>query len=181
MGRHAKSSRFSLLLRVRPREGRTDRLDEHRIPGAAWRRQSAAPVSVALGRPDDETLRRFLEALRSWQLEESDEPIRITRETVHRTTEYVLSRHFDTESDEDTGHTLSVLRGFLLALAETAERDFDMGRIVLRELVGRARSLTAEQQPPSKSNVRRAATTARDLMILLDQEGWQELPREMAS
>jgi hypothetical protein len=136
MGRHAKNSRFSLLLRARPRGDRTDRLDEHRVPGAAWGHQSADPVSVALGRPDDETLHRFLEALRSWQLEESDEPIRITRETVHRTTEYVLSTHFDTVSDQDTGHTLSALRGFLLALAETAERDFDIGRIVLRELVG---------------------------------------------
>ncbi|MER6380738.1 DUF6415 family natural product biosynthesis protein [Streptomyces sp. NPDC001127] len=178
MARHAKRSRFSLAtFRSRPSSaGQADVLADRRVPGAACDHQPVDLVSAALEKTDDDTLRQFLGALRSWQVEESDEPVRITRETVRTTTDYVLSSHFDAVPDAEAEHTISTLRGFLTALADAAEADLDTGRVVVREVIRRARSVSGKELHPSKANARHAAETARDMLTLLEQEGWGAAP-----
>ncbi|MBA2813306.1 hypothetical protein E0500_039835 [Streptomyces sp. KM273126] len=147
------------------------------MPGAACDHQPVDLVTAALEKTDDDLLRQFLGALRRWQVvEESDEPVRITRETVRTTADYVLSSHFDAVTDAETGHTVTTLRGFLAALADAAEADLDTGRVVVREVIRRARSVSSTDFHASKANARHAAETARDIFALLEREGWSATP-----
>ncbi|MER6091825.1 DUF6415 family natural product biosynthesis protein [Streptomyces bluensis] len=177
MARHAKRSRFFLTFRARPTAGgQADRLADRRVPGAACDHQPVDLVTAALEKTDDDLLRQFLGALRRWQVEEPDEPVRITCETVRTTADYVLSSHFDAVTDAETEHTVTTLRGFLAALADAAEADLDTGRVVVREVIRRARSVSSTDFHASKANARHAAETARDMLALLEREGWGATP-----
>lgn len=70
-----------------------------------------------------------------------------------------------------TRHLLT-LQGYLSALAQEAEAQLDLGRVVVREMVRQARALTDEECRPSRKSARHAAQTARDLLALLTREGW---------
>lgn len=93
----------------------------------------------------------------AWQVEESDEPVHITRDAVRRTIDYVLSVHYDNVDDADTGHTVVTLKGFLADLADAAEAHLDTGRVVVREGVARARRLSGQETQPSRAAARQAA------------------------
>lgn len=173
MGRHAQRGRFSLTPFARPSSrGGVIELSVRR-PGGAWDHREPDRESIAGTAPDDGTAIRFLEALRRWQVEESDEPVRITRETIRRTTDYVLSAHYDSVDDADTEHTVATLKGFLAALADAAEAHLDTGRIVVREVVARSRRLSAQKIQPSRTAARQAAETLRNALVLLEHEGWE--------
>jgi hypothetical protein len=175
MVRHAKQRRFVFTFHGQP--GRTPGtvcLGAQRTPGAAWERQPTDPRLLAEGAPDDAVLRRFLEAMHRWRLEDSNEPVPVPPDTVRRTAELVLSRHFDPVADGNAEHTISTLRGFLLALADAAESDLDTGRIVVREAVKRARAMADAPLGTSRADARNAAKALRDVLTLLEREGWSQ-------
>ncbi|MGX1976340.1 hypothetical protein [Streptomyces kronopolitis] len=116
-----------------------------RHPGGAWRHRAPDRESIAEAAPDDGTAILLLEALRRWQVEESDEPVHITRDAVRRTIDYVLSVHYDNVDDADAADTVATLKGFLAALADAAEAHLDTGRVVVREVVARARRLSGQE------------------------------------
>ncbi|WP_406403051.1 DUF6415 family natural product biosynthesis protein [Streptomyces sp. NBC_00879] len=89
-----------------------------------------------------------------------------------QTADYVLSRHLDKTQDGELDATMLTLQGYLTALAQEAEAQLDTGRVVVREMVSRARALADEECRPSQKSARRAAQTARDLLALLTREGW---------
>ncbi|PCG86332.1 hypothetical protein CIB93_08815 [Streptomyces sp. WZ.A104] len=134
-------------------------------------------VSPSAGAPDTESLRRFLEAMRRQHAEESaGKTVLITPEAISQTADYVLSHHLNVAQGGDLDATAQTLRGYLAALADEAEAHLDTGRIVVREMVGRARSEADEEHQPSLAGVRRAAKTARDLLALMTREGWRGAP-----
>ncbi|MCL6299347.1 DUF6415 family natural product biosynthesis protein [Streptomyces kronopolitis] len=148
-----------------------------RHPGGAWRHQAPDRESIAEAAPDDGTAILLLEALRRWQVEESDEPVHITRDAVRRTIDHVLSVHYDNVDDADAADTVATLKGFLAALADAAEAHLDTGRVVVREVVARARRLSGQEPQPSRAAARQAAGSLRDALALLEGQGW-ERPRE---
>ncbi|MFG2094670.1 DUF6415 family natural product biosynthesis protein [Streptomyces sp. NPDC048612] len=149
-----------------------------RRPCRAWSHRAPDRETIADAAPDDGTAIRLLEALRRWQAEESDEPVHITRGTIRQTIDYVLSVHYDNVDDADTKHTVATLKGFLAALADVAEAQLDTGRIVVREVVARARRLAGQETQPSRTAARQTARTLRDVLALLGGQGW-ERPREI--
>ncbi|MEW2221296.1 hypothetical protein AB0939_18730 [Streptomyces sp. NPDC006990] len=111
-----------------------------------------------------------------WRLEDADEPVPVTRDTVERTVALVLSKRFDPVTDGEAEHTISTLRGFLLALADAAESELDTGRVVVREVVNRARATAYAPLGTSRADARSAAETLRDVLTLLEREGWGQAP-----
>ncbi|WP_369009746.1 DUF6415 family natural product biosynthesis protein [Streptomyces lunaelactis] len=93
-------------------------------------------------------------------------------EAIQQTADYVLSRHLDTAQDGELDATVLTLQGYLTALAQEAEAQLDTGRVVVREILSRARALADEECRPSQKCARHAAQTARDLLALLSREGW---------
>ncbi|MFE9383337.1 DUF6415 family natural product biosynthesis protein [Streptomyces sp. NPDC007025] len=150
---------------------------ERRTPGQACDHEVPAFGEVAVEATDDATLRRFLEAMRRWQAEEQDEPLAVTPETVRRTVEYVLSQHFDCANGGDLRPMTDTLHAYLDALADAAEAELDTGRIVVAEMVARARAraraAAGDGPQPSLAAARQTARTTRDLLSLLEREGWQ--------
>ncbi|MFD3418808.1 hypothetical protein [Streptomyces decoyicus] len=178
MGRHAQGRSFSLMPFDGPSfRGAVVELSTRR-PGGAWSHRAPDRETIADAAPDDGTAIRLLEALRRWQAEESDEPVHITRGTIRQTIDYVLSVHYDNVDDADTKHTVATLKGFLAALADAAEAHLDTGRIVVREVVARARRLAGQETQPSRTAARQAAGTLCDALALLEGQGW-ERPREI--
>ncbi|MFB7645750.1 hypothetical protein ACFC0S_00685 [Streptomyces sp. NPDC056084] len=169
MARHAKRRTFSVI----PRGLGQRRPAESRERGSAWAYPLAERGFAAAGdvEPETDLLRRFLDAMRRQQAEECDGPVRITVEAIQQTAEYVLSRHLDEAQDADLGATLLTLQGHLSALAEVAERQLDTGRVVVRELIRRARAVADEECRPSRASARHAAQTAQELLDLLVREG----------
>jgi len=178
MASHAKQRRFSFAFHDRPEHSNANAGPvERRTPGGAdGKYRPTVPERLAEGAPDEALLRRFLEAMHLWRLEDSDEPVPVTRDAVVRTVTLVLSRQFDPVADGEAAHTVSTLRGFLLALADTAETDLDTGRVVVREVVKRARAMADAPLGTSRTDARRAAKTLRDVLTLLEQEGWGQAP-----
>lgn len=173
MARHSKQRRFSVITHDLHRHGHADAcLDERRTPGAAWEHHPADPKRLAQGAPDEAVLRTFLEAMYRWRMEDSDELVPVTRDTVERTAALVLSKQFDPVADGEAEHTVRTLRGFLLALADSAESDLDPGRVVVREVVKRARAMADAPLGSSRRDARRAAKTLLDVLTLLEREGW---------
>ncbi|NSC21324.1 hypothetical protein FM076_08935 [Streptomyces albus subsp. chlorinus] len=148
---------------------------ERRTPGQACDHEVPAFGEAAVEATDDATLRRFLETMRRWQAEEQDEPLAVTPETVRRTVEYVLSQHFDCANGVDLRPTTDTLHAYLDALADAAEAELDTGRIVVAEMVARARARAAagDGPQPSLAAARQTARTTRDLLLPLEREGWQ--------
>ncbi|MBO8189507.1 DUF6415 family natural product biosynthesis protein [Streptomyces spirodelae] len=146
---------------------------ERRTPGQACEHEVPAFGEAAVEATDDATLRRFLEAMRRWQAEEQDEPLAVTPETVRRTVEYVLSRHFDGVDGADLRPATDTLHAYLDAPADATEAELDTGRIVVAEMVARARAAASEGPQPSLTAARRTARATRDLLSLLEREGWQ--------
>lgn len=184
MARHAKRRRFVLVARRSTAESVGDR----RAPGAAWEHelpQRGFAISPQAKPPDADTVRRLLGAMRRQLLaEQAGRPIHITAESVQQTVDYVLSGHLDTMTDAELGATVLTLRGYLGALADEAESVLDTGRVVVREMVQRTRAVADEEGTPDCAGARRAAATARDLLMLLKLDGWQEgraEPEEAAS
>ncbi|MFD7015860.1 DUF6415 family natural product biosynthesis protein [Streptomyces sp. NPDC059928] len=172
MARHAKRrTTFSIVPRGLGWRGPT----ENRERGSAWTQplpERGFAVSED-GTPETDLLKRFLDAMRRQQAAESgDAPVRITVEAIQQTADYVLSSHLDQAQDSDLDATLLTLQGHLAALAEVAETQLDVGRVVVREMVTRARALADDVRRPSRTNARYAAQTARDLLSLLTREGW---------
>ncbi|MFI9580468.1 DUF6415 family natural product biosynthesis protein [Streptomyces sp. NPDC052236] len=129
--------------------------------------------------PDTVLLRRFLDAMRRQQVEECREgPMPITAEAIRQTADYVLSGHLDAAQDSDLDATILTLQGHLSALAQEAEAQLDTGRVVVREMVSRARAVANEECQPCLKDARHAALTARDLLALLTPEGWSADPTE---
>ncbi|NGO69649.1 DUF6415 family natural product biosynthesis protein [Streptomyces boncukensis] len=145
---------------------------ERRTPGQACDHDVPAFGEVAVEATDAATLRRFLEAMRRWQAEEQGDPVAVTPETVRRTVEYVLSRHFDSVNAADLWPTTDTLHAYLDALADAAEAELDTGRIVVAEMVARARAAASEGSQPSLPAARQTARMTRDLLSLLEREGW---------
>ncbi|WP_369203652.1 DUF6415 family natural product biosynthesis protein [Streptomyces sp. PU-14G] len=145
---------------------------ERRTPGQACDHEVPAFGEVAVEATDDATLRRFLEAMRRWQAEEQDKPLAVTPETVRRTVEYVLSRHFDCANEVDLRPTTDALHAYLDVMANAAEAELDTGRIVVAEMVARARAAAGEEPQPPLSAARQTARTTRDLLSLLERVGW---------
>ncbi|WFB07619.1 DUF6415 family natural product biosynthesis protein [Streptomyces sp. LX-29] len=172
MGRHAKPRRFTLVHRAISSGSSEDR----REPGEAWGHELPEQgylVQDALERTDTDTLRRCLEAMRRQLMsEQTDEPVRITREMVQHTVDYVLSGQLEEVEDTDLGAIVLMLRGYLTVLADEAESLLDTGRAVVREMTGRARRVADEEGVPSRATARHVARTARDLLHLLAIEGW---------
>lgn len=111
--------------------------------------------------------------MRRQQVEESgDGPVHITVEAIQQTADYVLSTYLDQAEDGELDATILTLQGYLSALAQEAETQLDMGRIVVREMVTRARAVASEECRPSRKSARSAAQTTRDLLALLTREGW---------
>ncbi|QIY53442.1 hypothetical protein HEP86_01585 [Streptomyces sp. RPA4-5] len=178
MGRHVQRRRFFLM----PFDGSSFRgavveLSTRR-PGGAWSHRAPDRERIAEAASDDGTAIRLLEALRRWQAEGSDEPVHITRDTIRQTIDYVLSVHYDNVDDANTEHTVATLKGFLAVLADAAEAKLDTGRIVVREVVARARRLAGQGTQPSRTAARQAAETLRDALLLLEGQEW-ERPREI--
>ncbi|MGW5332935.1 DUF6415 family natural product biosynthesis protein [Streptomyces bauhiniae] len=130
---------------------------------------------------DDGELRRFLEAMRRWQSEEPAGQVEITPEAIRSTVDYVLSPHLDNVPDEELSATVFTLNEYLSALAETAEARLDIGRVVVAQSVTRARAVVDSVESASLRGARLAASTARDLILLLEQEGRRGDRAEMAS
>ncbi|NEA50485.1 DUF6415 family natural product biosynthesis protein [Streptomyces sp. SID10815] len=105
----------------------------------------------------------------------------ITPEAIRGTVDYMLSPHLDNVPDEELSATVLTLNEYLSALAETAEARLDTGRIVVAQMVTRARAVVDTAESASLRGARLAASTARDLLLLLDQEGWRGDRAEMAS
>lgn len=110
--------------------------------------------------------------------EQAGKPVRITPEAIRQTTDYVLSSHLDVAQDSELGATVPTLRGYLAALADEAEAQLDTGRVVVREMVRRARDVADDECRPSRASARHAAQTTRDLLALLTREGWDGTPAE---
>ncbi|NUK07152.1 hypothetical protein HRW18_03820 [Streptomyces lunaelactis] len=172
MARHAKRrASFSLVPRGLTLRGSADR----RESGSAWGHALSEPgFAVAEEvQPDTDLLLRFLDAMRRQQAEERGSgPEPTTAEAIQQTADYVLSRHLDTAQDGELDATLLTLQGYLTALAQEAEAQLDTGRVVVREILSRARALADEECRPSQKCARHAAQTARDLLALLSREGW---------
>ncbi|MFF4701130.1 DUF6415 family natural product biosynthesis protein [Streptomyces chattanoogensis] len=173
MGRHAKPRRFTLVRRALPSGGSDDR----RVAGEAWGHELPEQgylIQDALEATDTGTLRRFLEAMRSQLVsEQAGTPVRITPEAIRQTADYVFSGHLDKVDDAELTATVLTLRGYLTALVDEAEGFLDGGRAVVREMVGRARAIADEDDGPNRRLAQHAAATTRDLLSLLEQEGWQ--------
>ncbi|MFF3692064.1 DUF6415 family natural product biosynthesis protein [Streptomyces sp. NPDC002221] len=173
MARHAKRrTAFSIVPRGFGLRGPA----ESRERGSSWahplpERGFAASEGVE---PETDLLRRFLDAMRRQQVEEAGEgPVGITVEAIQQTADYVLSSHLDAAQDSELDATLLTLQGHLAALADVAEAELDTGRIVVREMITRARAVADEEHQPSRKSARQAALVARDLLALLTREGWQ--------
>ncbi|MFI9585574.1 DUF6415 family natural product biosynthesis protein [Streptomyces sp. NPDC052236] len=172
MARHAKRrASFSLVPRGLALRGSAD----PRESGSAWGHalpERGFAVSEEV-QPDTDLLRRFLDAMRRQQVEERGSgPAPITAEAIQQTADYVLSSHLDKAQDGELDATVLTLQGYLSALAQEAEAQLDLGRVVVGEMVRRARALTDEKYRPSRKSARHAAQTARDLLALLTREGW---------
>ncbi|RCG24178.1 hypothetical protein DQ392_03350 [Streptomyces reniochalinae] len=111
--------------------------------------------------------------MRRWQAQEQDEVLAVTPEAVRRTVEYVLSRHFDGADEACLGPTTDALRAYLNALAEAAAVELDTGRAVVTQMVARARAAARDDGESSLTTARQTARTARDLLSLLEREGWR--------
>ncbi|MCY0923292.1 MULTISPECIES: hypothetical protein [Streptomyces] len=173
MSKHAAQRRRFLIL---PRATRSEgSFSERRAPGSAWERPLPEAGFALAGEtaPEVAILQRCLEGLKRQLLaEQSDEPLRFTPEAVEQTTAYVLSGHLDEVDVAELANTYAILRGFLGALAQEAEALLDTGRIVVRELVQRAHAMT-EDRSEGCGCLQDAAATARDLLFLLEREGWR--------
>jgi hypothetical protein len=119
--------------------------------------------------------------MRRWQSQEPSGPVEITPAAIRSTVDYVLSAHLDKVPDEDLGATVLTLREYLAALSEAAEEHLDTGRVVVAHMVNRARVVADDNAPASLRAARLAASTTRDLLLLLDQEGWPGTRAEVAS
>ncbi|MGI5530120.1 DUF6415 family natural product biosynthesis protein [Streptomyces syringium] len=171
MGRHAKRrASFSLVPRGLALRGSPER----RKVGSSWEYGLPEPGFAATEdeQPEADLLRRFLNAMRRQQVEECEGPLPVTVEAIRQTADYVLSSHLDKAQDGELDATVLTLQGYLSALAQEAETQLDMGRIVVREMVSRARTVASEECRPSRRNARGAAQTTRDLLALLTREGW---------
>ncbi|MEV5136215.1 hypothetical protein AB0K71_15905 [Streptomyces syringium] len=114
--------------------------------------------------------------------EQAGTPVRITPETIRQTADYVFSGHLNEVEDAELMATVLTLRGYLSALADEAEVLLDGGRVVVRELLGRARAVADEDGCANLLIAQHAAATARDLLSLLEREGWDGADsREAAS
>lgn len=172
MASHVKRRAFYSLV---PRGPALRRSSDRRESGSAWGHalpERGFAVSEEV-QPDTDLLLRFLDAMRRQQVEERGSgPAPITVEAIQRTADYVLTSHLDTAQDGELDATVLMLQGYLSALAQEAEAQLDTGRVVVREMVSRARALADEECRPSRRSARDAAQTARDLLALLTGEGW---------
>lgn len=76
----------------------------------------------------------------------------------------------------ERGHlrpTTDTLHAYLDATANAAEAELDTRRIVVAEMVARARAAASEEPQPFLSAARQTARTTRDLLSLLERVGWQ--------
>ncbi|MFB8020026.1 hypothetical protein ACFC36_15870 [Streptomyces rubiginosohelvolus] len=178
MGKHAKPRAFTLFRR----NASSGASAERRTPGESWIWDTSQRGDLTEGSKDSDTLRRFLDGLRRQVvLDQGDAPLRITPEAVWQTSNYVLSSHLDEVRDEDLHATVLTMQGFLDALADAADSYLDTGRIVVREMIERARAATDKPGWSNRRLARHAAVTACELLSLLEREGWQAAEKEAVS
>lgn len=184
MARHAKRNTIFVIASVgRLLDALPDGPPSRRSPGDSWsyglaERGFAQNEAVA---PRIEVLRRVLEVMRRAQMEEGEGPVGITCQAIERTVEFVLDGGADEADVAGLEVTVTTLRGYLAAVADKAEEELDTGRAVVREMVRRARCEVDGLRAPTLLIARRLAQTTRDLVALLGQSGWDDVPCEAAS